>query len=76
MRSPRVFVDLFCGKPFHRLLEVLAAVKIPADVIGLPAHGLPFADGRGKEITVLMILAAVKCLLYCCHVNLPVIYFF
>ena len=35
-------------------------MEIPADVIGLPAHGLPSADGRGKEIVILMILAAMK----------------
>ena len=55
------------GDGFHRFLKILAAMEISADVIGLPAHKSSFADGRGKEIVILVILAAVKGFLYCVH---------
>ena len=42
-------------------------MEISADVIGLPAHRSSFADGRGKEIAILVILASVKSFLYCVH---------
>ena len=45
-------------------------MEISADVIGLSAHRSPPADGRGKEITILVILASVKGFLYCVHFNL------
>ena len=55
------------GDGFHRFLKILAAMEISADVIGLPAHRSSFADGRGKELTILVILASVKGFLYCVH---------
>ena len=50
-------------------------MEISADVIGLPAHRSPPADGRGKELTILVILASVKGFLYCVHFNLLGLFF-
>ena len=45
---------------FHRIFKVFAAAEISADIIRLPVHGFPLADRRSKDITVLVIFAAVK----------------
>jgi len=67
MGSPRIVSSALYGDGFHRFLKILAAAEIPADIIRLPVHGFPFTDRRSEDITVLVILAAVKCFLYCVH---------
>ena len=76
MSSPRVFCCVLYCNGLHRFLKILAAMEISADVIGLPAHRSSFADGRGKEIAILVILAAVKGFLYCVHFYLLGFYSF
>ena len=69
MFSPRVLhVRLFDCKPFHSLLEILSATEISADKIGFPADASPFADRRGKEIAIFLVLldTAVSFTLFCC----------
>jgi hypothetical protein len=72
MFSPRVLhVRLFDGKPFHSFLEILPALEVSADVIRPTADTSPFADRRGKEIAISLVLldTAVSFALfsYCFH---------
>ena len=76
MSSPRIFCCVLYCNGLHCFFKVLASVEISADVIGLSAHRSSFADGRGKEIAILVILAAVKGFLHCVHFLPPGILFF
>ena len=44
------------SKPFYGFLKVLSASEISADVVRLTADTSPFADRRGNEIAIFLVV--------------------
>ena len=65
---PRIFIYLLGCKPLHCFLKIPSACKITANVVRLAVYGSSLANGRGKEIAILLVIldARVSCSLLCC----------